>query len=258
MKNLMALALLIIMVSCNSTKNSAAKKEDSKTPVTLTESLQLKQQQGIDLYAKGSIPASWTLEMDYDKIIRFQSLDGADFRSSPVPPVENKTNGSVSYTSKATNGNMVISLFKEGCTDALSGEKFNQKITVEVDGKKYEGCGQYLFDAALNGKWILQNVIGNPVTAKEFAKGLPEISFNLAGNTISGHDGCNNFNGSITVMGNQIKFSAIGSTKMACPANNKDAEFISKISNQVATYYFKDGLLYLYLIDDSTLGFSRG
>ncbi len=223
MKNCIPFLLLVLLASCNGAKHTANQKRETEKTAGLTENLQLKQQQGIDLYAKGSIPASWTLEMDYDNIIRFQSLDGADYRSSPVPPVENAANGSITYTTKATKGNMVIALFKEGCTDALSGEQYNQKVIVEVNGKRYEGCGQYLFDANLNGKWILQTAIGKPVTANEFAKGLPEISFNLSANTISGHDGCNNFNGGITVMGNQIKFSAIGSTKMACPANNKEA-----------------------------------
>ncbi|RYD79547.1 MAG: META domain-containing protein [Sphingobacteriales bacterium] len=256
MKNWMSLSILIILAACNPAKQVAVKGHN-KTQSSLNETLQQKQSQGIDLFAKGSTPSSWTLEIDFDKIIRFQSLDGTDYKSTPVGPVENEASLTSTYTTRAGKGNMVITLFKESCTDALSGEKFNQRVTVDVDGKKYEGCGQYLFDAELDGKWILQTIGIASVQASDFAKGLPELSFNLSGGKLSGHDGCNQVSGSLTVMGNRIKFSAIGGTKMACPGNKKDTEFISKISNQVAGYFFKDGLLVLYLIDDSTLSFKK-
>lgn len=249
--------MAISLVSCSATKKWAATKQEAMQQAALTESLQQKQLAGIDFYAKGSTPSSWTLEIDFDKIIRFQSLDGTDYKSTAVSPVENSSGNSSTYTTKAGKGDMMITLFKENCTNTLSGETFTQKVTIDVDGKKYEGCGQYLFDAALDGKWILQTVGIANVQAADFAKGIPELSFDLSGGKLSGHDGCNQVQGSLTVMGNRIKFSAIAGTKMACPGNKKDNEFITKISNQLATYYFKDGLLVLYLIDDSTLSFKK-
>jgi len=152
---------------------------------------------------------------------------------------------------------MLISLFKEGCTDALSGEKFSKKITVEVDGKRYEGCGQYLSDAALNGKWILEKIGSRTIQAADFAKGLPELVFNLEAGSLAGHDGCNRINGSMEVQGNRIKFGPLASTKMACPGNKAENNFTQKISSQTATYYFTAGQLVLYLIDDSIITFKK-
>lgn len=251
MKNFIPVLLLLTAVSCNGPKNATSKKEETKNQAALTENLQQKNNEGIDLFAKGAAPASWTLEMDFDKIIRFKSLDGTNYNSTPVAPVENTTDNSSVFTTKAGKGDLVITLFKETCTDGLSGEKFNKRITVQVDGKRYEGCGQYLFDANLDGKWILEKINNNMVSAADFAKGLPELSFDLAAGSLSGHDGCNRIMGSMEVLGNRIKFSAIAGTKMACPGNKKENEIIHKLSNQVATYFFKDGQLVLYLIDDS-------
>lgn len=257
MKNIFLFIVILFLTACGETKQVASKKEEEKKQTALAESLQQKMDAGIDLFAKGSSPASWTLEMDFERIINFRSLDGADYKSTPVAPVENATSKTTAYTTKANKGNMVITLYDEKCSDAISGEKFNKKITVEVDGKRYEGCGQYLADTKLSGKWILDKVGIKTVEAAEFAKGLPELVFDLAGGKISGHDGCNNITGTMEVRGSRIKFSAIGSTKMACPSNKKDNEFVQKISDQVANYYFKDGVLILYLIDDSTIVFKK-
>lgn len=257
MKNFLAILLLVTAFSCNGTKNAATKKEEATNQAILSESLQQKNKEGIDLFAKGNVPASWTLEMDFDKIIRFKSLDGTSYNSTPVAPVENAATGSSVYTTKAGKGDLVITLFKESCTDKLSGERFNQKITVEADGKRYEGCGRYLFDTNLNGKWILEKIDNRMLSAADFAKGLPELAFDLAAGSLSGHDGCNRIMGSMEVLGNRIKFSAVAGTKMACPGNKKENELVHKLSNQVATYFFKDGQLVLYLIDDSMVVFKK-
>jgi len=256
MKNFLAVIPFFI-ISCSGTKQSAETKKEMNNQAVLAESLQQKQKEGIDLFAKGAIPASWTLEIDFDRIIRFRSLDGTDYKSSPVSAVENAISNSSIYTTRANKGNMVITVYREACTDALSAEKFNKKITVDVDGKRYEGCGQYLANSSLNGKWTLEKVSGRAVTAAEFAKGLPELEFDIEGGKLSGHDGCNRINGSMEVQGNRIKFAGLASTKMACPGNKKENEFTQKLSNQVAGYFFSNGQLILYLIDDSTISFNR-
>ena len=61
----------------------------------------------------------------------------------------------------------------------------------------------------------------------DFAKGLPEISFDIEGGIISGQDGCNRFTGKMEVQGNGIRFSPIAGTRMACPGNKKEYDFVS-------------------------------
>lgn len=54
-------------------------------------------------------------------------------------------------------------------------------------------------------------------------------------NQVSGYSGCNRFNGTFSVYGNVLKFSELGSTKMACPSPNPEAEFISALKE---VYYY--------------------
>ena len=124
--------------------------------------------------------------------------------------------------------------------------------------KEYTGCGQYLYNNQLNNSWVLEKMGNEKQEAKRFSKGLPVITINLIDNSINGHDGCNNLFGKLSVQGTRIHFGPIAQTKMLCQDNNPSFEKIvsEKISNQVASYFFKEGKLVLYLIDDSQLSFT--
>ncbi len=249
--------VLVFFTACNNSRLAASKTEKQTPPAILSESLQQKQLNGVDFFARGSAPVSWTVEIDFGNLIRFKSLDGADVNSSAVAPVQMPEKNAVSYSSKTSTGEINIIVYQQACTDALSGEKYNKKVTVTVNDKRYEGCGQYLFDAALNGKWILQKINNRSLQASDFAKGLPEIQFELSAQRLTGHDGCNSIGGGFELLGSKIKFEALMSTKMACPANKSENEFTHLLSNQTVDYYFKEGQLFFYLPDDSIIVFKK-
>lgn len=257
MKLLVYCVLLFVLVSCKSSQPSANQQEKSLPPPVLPESLLQKQLDGVDFFAKGSIPASWTLEMDFGNIIRFKSIDGPDQNSSAVSPIEQAGNKTVTYTTNVTTGQMLVTVSEEGCTDAMSGEKFEKKVIIAVNSKRYEGCGQYLFDAALDGKWILEKINNRTLSAADFSKGLPEFIFELAKNKVSGHDGCNTVSSTMEVLGAKIKFNPFLSTKMACPNIKAENNFLHLLSNQTIDYYFKNGQLFFYLPDDSIVVFGK-
>ena len=251
------LFVAFFFTACNSSRIAADKSSKKLPPPVLTESLLQKQLNGIDFFAKGNVPVSWTLEMEFGKIIRFKPLDDAPINSSSVNPVELPQQKASSYTTKTTNGQMKIIIYREGCSDELTGEKFKNKVEVMVNDKRYTGCGQYLFDAALNGKWILEKINNRTLQPADFAKGLPQIELDLSANQLSGHDGCNSINAGFEVMGSKIKFTQFTSTKMACPGNKIENQFTHLINNQLIDYYFKDGQLFFYLPDDSIIVFKK-
>lgn len=248
---------ILFLTGCKSTQPAINNQDKPVPPPVLSESMLQKQQNGVDFFAKGSLPASWTLEMDFGKIIRFKSIDGPDQNSSPVSPVEQPGNKTVIYTTNVTSGQMQVSVSEEGCTDPISGENFNKKVIVAVNGKRYEGCGQYLFDAALDGKWILTRLNNRPLSAADFSKGLPRFVFELAKNRVTGHDGCNMVSSTLEVLGAKIKFQPFISTKMACPNIRAENNFLHLLSNQTIDYYFKEGQLFFYLPDDSIMVFGK-
>jgi heat shock protein HslJ/uncharacterized membrane protein len=247
---------VLLLSACNSSSHTV--KEQKPLPVPqLSETLAQKKLGGIDFFARGNTPASWTLEMDFGNLIRFKSLDGEEVNSTAVQPVSIAEKNATSYTSKSTKGTISIMVYDEPCTDALSSEQYNKKVEVAINSKMYKGCGQYLFDAALNGKWVLEKINNTSLAASDFAKGLPEILFELSTGRISGQDGCNHFTGSFEVMGSKINFKAFAGTKMACPANKPENEMIPVLSGQVIDYYFKEEKLVFYLKDDSIIIFRK-
>lgn len=251
--------LFCILVSgCNSSKNGRGNSVKELPVPVLSESMQMQQLNGVDFYAKGDIPVSWNLEMDFGNIIRFKALDGASYNSSPAKPIEIPASKIVSYTTKTTDGDMIIMVEDGTCEGNTSATGFNKKVTIKVNGKQYKGCGQYIFDAALNGEWMLEKINNVTLKASSFAKGLPLINIALASNRVSGNDGCNSFSGAMEVQGSKIKFGPIISTKMACPGMNSQDDFLVKLNDQYVSYSFTaEGKLLLSLIDDSSMELKR-
>ncbi|MEO8116870.1 MAG: META domain-containing protein [Bacteroidota bacterium] len=85
-------------------------------------------------------------------------------------------------------------------------------------------------DQIFSNQWYLTEMNNEPVT-----RGIIKTPFVVfeKGETIrfSGTGGCNNIFGSIELLnGNSIKFSPVGSTKMACPNDQYEAKFIDMLS----------------------------
>ena len=249
--------LFLFFTACKTSRITADKSNKKLPPPVLSESLQQKQLNGVDFFAKGNAPVSWTLEMEFGNIIRFKPLDDAAINSSSVNPVEMPQINASSYTTKTTNGQMKIIIYREGCKDDITGEKNKNKVVITVNDKRYTGCGQYLFDVALNGKWKLGKINNRNLKPSDFTRGLPQIELNLSANTLLGHDGCNSINASFEVMGSKIKFNAFTSTKMSCPGNKIENQFTNLLNNQLVDYYFKEGQLFFYLPDDSIIVFAK-
>ena len=216
-----------------------------------------KLKKGIDLVGKGNNPATWSLEIDFDKMVSFSSGDGNNLYVLPAFDKKEISTGIETYRLKTDLGPMTIVVFTTACTGIEAGEQFNKKIEVTISNKRYTGCGKYLFDHRLNDSWILESVDNKIQSAADFSKGLPRMEFNLLSNKMNGSDGCNSINSTIEVKGNRIHFSPFAGTRMAC--NNSMAEkiFLTMLSNKLVDYYMENDKLILYLEDDSKLYFKR-
>ena len=75
------------------------------------------------------------------------------------------------------------------------------------------------------------------------------VQFGADGNAIIQAD-CNFGSGIYEVTGDRLKFDAIGTTKMACPPDSFDSEFLGQLYN-LDRYEFEDGALVLYLLEEA-------
>lgn len=215
-------------------------------------------QAGNDFYANGSTPVNWSMQVNFKDKIVFTSDDGLAL-SFAANMLKTTTAGSrTTYSGKISAGDISIVTENGTCTVPTIRKVFQKLVTVTINQKTYSGCGSFLVDEGLEGKWNLEKIGATPIIAADYNK-VPSFTFDLAKSRISGNDGCNSTGGSIEVQGSRIKFSGMMSTKMAClKGKNIESIVSTSISNKVADYYLKEGKLYLYLIDDTLLVFTRG
>ena len=100
----------------------------------------------------------------------------------------------------------------------------------------------------LPGFWSLKTLNGKEIDRNRTGEGFPYLEFNLTTDTVSGHTGCNNIEGNISVTDSLITFSNMSTSKMFCP----DAEYEKDIINIT---FHSDPVK--YKIDNNLLTFSR-
>ena len=94
----------------------------------------------------------------------------------------------------------------------------------------------------VGSQWLLEDLGGSGVLDRVQATlGFPEAG------KAAGRGSCNRFFGSVAISGNTIKFSAVGSTKMACPeAVMKQEDKYLAALQAAERFESKDGNLLIY------------
>ena len=249
---------LPFLLACNgfSNKKTPLYKIPETPKNVLAPVLQNQFNRGVDFIASGKEIAEWKLEMNFDDSIRFVAQDGLSFT---IPAVRQQVmaDSSLQFNSSITLGKIVISIKNGACNNIESlNNEIAKECTVSIGSITYSGCGQFLFDNQLEGKWNLQQYKNVKIEASEFKSGIPYLKFSILNNRLSGYDGCNTISGEAAVQGKRIQFSAMASTKKLCNNLSLSNPF-SVLNNQLTGYKINNGLLYLYLIDDSVLIFKK-
>lgn len=196
----------------------------------------------IDFKAHGNDP-EWSLTMDFESNFVFVDQSGMRIVAPSVAGIKAQDTNVTNYSVTADKQLINITLYAEGSTDKYSGQKYSYKVKVLIknksdkESKEYEGLGDYQVNLRLHNIWAFQKVNGKELIPSAYAKGIPVIELFVAEKRISGHDGCNQINGSFNTSGNTISFGTILSTLMACPKENLD--FGTLLNNK--TYQFRFG-----------------
>jgi len=214
--------------------------------------LMAKNQKGIDFYAVGNEP-SWSLDIDFEEGFHFKNLDGVDFNATASKFVKAIDHDIIRYRSVTEAGEIIVQLNNTKCTDNMSGQPFEYRVTVdfktssETDFKTYKGCGNYVPDFRLYNIWVIKEVNGKQLNSMTFKEGMPNLELNTSDNTIMGFDGCNNFNGKMSSAHGTITIGMLMSTMKSC-LDNADISFqINNIlSGKKISYKFEKGFLNFY------------
>jgi len=107
----------------------------------------------------------------------------------------------------------------------------------------------------LNDIWALESINGESFVMDKQTRNHPTIEIYLEEEKVLGNSGCNNFNGKLNVDGNQISFSQIISTEMACPGD-LEYRFLSALES-VNNYKIEKLTLFLYEGEKEKLTFRK-
>lgn len=131
--------------------------------------------------------------------------------------------------------NSVIQLDMEG--NIISGELADKYILKKVSAAP--------IDKITDVTWRLVELQGKPISRLDKNKRPIQLRFNSKENRVNGFGGCNNFWGSYTLKdGNQISFSKMASTLMACPDLHIETE-LYRVLDRADNYTIKDNILSL-------------
>ena len=199
------------------TKNLKKNESDHPKAAFLNE----KWKKGIVFYAIGNEP-SWSINIKKNKGVLFTSQDGQQYTATSISRLASIDTKSITYRSVNEQGEMLITLSKEKCGDTMSDDSFSYSVSgqIKLKGKKefetYKGCGNFVPDPRLNGKWIIAKVDTLAIDNQQLIK-IPELRIDVYKGMVSGNDGCNLFNGSLENQDNEIIFGMMAVTMMACP-----------------------------------------
>lgn len=250
------LVLAFCLFSCaGSKKNIADQILSEQRSSRLPDSLNRKWKSGIDITAAGLSPATWALEVDFDREISFTSADGNNLRLIPVfKKTEEKDQTIFSVSSGDTTLDIILN---DSPCPYQTTSNTTKMVSVKLGTRTYSGCGQYLYNNQLNDVWELTSINSQPVSKKDFGGKIPSLYFQLASGEIEGYDGCAGFKGKVSIQGTRIKFSTLTGLAGNCK-NPIVRNIISDHLNQkMADYQLSQNNLLLYLEDDSKLLFTR-
>lgn len=211
---------------------------------------------GVTFSAEGNTPINWSIKMNYDEKVNFIADDGLQVNTAFNSLKKTMQNDTTIFKGKVTAGEIIITTHDGSCTVPALKKVFSKLVTVNINGKLYSGCGNFLYDANLTGKWNLEKIGNLQIIPAEYNK-IPFFEFDMIKQTLVGNDGCNRINGHLEVQGKRIQFATIKTTQMNCRKKNISTIIATLISDKLVDYYFKNNRLYLYLPDDSLLVFIK-
>jgi heat shock protein HslJ len=148
----------------------------------------------------------WTLVID-ERDLTFIPAGGQPIRQPRQQPIIGFA-GETYQTSR-----IGVNIVHAACTDVMSGQNYRDRVQVDVDGHRFEGCGGDLTaPTSLAGtNWHVEAVNGRPTPPQ----GDYHVQFE--GNRVSAKFGCNGMSGGYAESGNILTVGPMAATRMFCP-----------------------------------------
>ena len=237
-----------IVLGCNAAKTTSTAKES--TDMVSSSRQGQNQDQIIYFRAAGNEPF-WSLKIS-DSGFQFSYFTSKIqvFNAPTVAPIIGQDANVKRYRIVTESGQMNIQIIQNDCKDSMTAVL--SPYTVEVELKletapiftTYRGCGEYITDARLHDKWILESMNRKTIANDDFSMGFPRLEINTKSNHFYGFAGCNGMSGSVFFENEVLRFTKIATTRKMCQTQNKEMDFI-KILQSTSSYELSNEKLIL-------------
>ncbi|MBX7043727.1 MAG: META domain-containing protein [Ignavibacteria bacterium] len=217
--------------------------------------------EGVSFYATGNEPF-WSLRVNRDGTMSFDKMSEFTI-STGVARVSKAMDADVKrLDAESGSGSLSVSIYRQECTDDMSGDKFSFRVEVNAvpsgsgSAATYSGCGRYIQDMSLDGKWILKKIGTDDISATAYGDKIPFLEIDVNEMRVSGIAGCNRINGPLIQEEGYMRFDRMASTLMACPEEMREADILKGI-NSTTQYKIENDMLILSNPDNTTLIYQR-
>jgi heat shock protein HslJ len=230
MTKLLPLILLpVILFSCSATKQ--ATKVQSPTGI-----------EAVKHFAATGNEPFWAMTINFDSTMYFNTADGFQLRVPAVTGEKAADANVTRYHSETSQGALTVQVFNQPCEDTMSGKMNDFRVNVELKKagatttEVYNGCGNYHGIYQLNTIWTLQSIGDTKIDTAKYLQGSPAMEIRLNDKRVFGIAGCNRFSGSFGIVGEEVVFGPLMSTKMACENMDMEGKLLSILSGKSMKY----------------------
>lgn len=187
-------------------------------------------------FKANSMNPSWNLTITSAQIEFVSLVPGFENFSMPhVEPVRAADRSHKIYWAKSEEVQMEIEIAHQNCTNDGSNESFMYEVRISIlraddaNATAFIGCGRYITDEKIRGRWILTQLKNQPFNPDSFSQVLPSLEIVSNSNSFSGFAGCNKMSGRIFSERSLLRFTDFVTTKMSCGQMELETAYISAL-----------------------------
>lgn len=163
-----------------------------------------------DTFRAGGNEPAWRLTIRGDRAELALGIEMREQTAILGPPAP--VPGGVRRVSAPGGAALAVTISAGPCRDSMSGVAFPDRVSVEAEGRRFEGCGGTLVARLAGPDWTVASIGGDaPAGERPVTLGLD------AAGRVSGQGPCNRILGSWRLDDDRLVFGPLASTMMACP-----------------------------------------
>jgi heat shock protein HslJ len=198
------------------------------------------------VYFKGNgTQPVWNLEIAEDQVLFTSANVGFDrFILPHAEPIRSENGNIKTYTLHSKEADMEIQIAEMLCENPNSRERFPFSVSINVRRKGdktptvFSGCGLYVPDNRLRGKWMIESVRSTPLPDSLFKDQHPYVELAVDGSYFTAFAGCNMISGRLYFERALLRFTDFVVPKDKCDQITIEKSIIGAL--QFATQFSID------------------